>query len=105
MGQIQPKQIAQAALVKSGSAVLDFGATPTDTGSVVVTGQTNILAGSKITVSIAYADSADHSADEHLAEPLRVIAGTIVPGTGFTIYGICDLFPTYGKFNVNWTWI
>ncbi|MFI5296515.1 MAG: hypothetical protein ACHREM_00335 [Polyangiales bacterium] len=95
----------QANVPTKGAAVIDFGATPTDTASVVVTGQANIVAGSKITVSIAYADSVDHSADEHLVEPLRVIAGTIVPGTGFTIYGICDLFPTYGKFNVNWTWV
>jgi len=32
-------------------------------------------------------DTADHLADEHMVETLKVFAHTIVPGTGFTISG------------------
>lgn len=73
----------------TGTAVLDFGAFPgTGDTKVVVTGQAGILAGSIVNAWIRPVATADHTADEHILEPIRVIAGLIVPGTGFTIYGI-----------------
>ncbi len=71
-----------------GTATLDFGSFPgkSDT-SVAVTGQASIVAGSLVEAWIRPADTADHLADEHMVETIRVVAGSIVAGTGFTIYG------------------
>lgn len=71
-----------------GTAVLDFGAFPGKSdASVAVTGQTGILSGSLVEAWIRPVATADHSADEHMVETLKVVAGNIVVGTGFTIYG------------------
>ena len=72
-----------------GTATLDFGAFPggSDT-TVAVTGQTGILAGSLVEAWILPSATADHTADEHWCESLRVMAGNVVAGTGFTIYGL-----------------
>lgn len=96
-----------------GTAVLNFGAFPgqSDT-SVVITGQSGILSGSLVEAWIRSADSADHSADEHLVETLKVVAGNIVAGTGFTIYGVNQSqlashgqgTRLYGQWNVSWVW-
>jgi hypothetical protein len=70
-----------------GTAEVDFGAFPGKSdASVVVTGQTGIVAGSLVEAWIRPADTADHLHDEHLVESIRVVAGSIVAGTGFTIY-------------------
>lgn len=89
----------------SGSAVVDFGALPgTDGASVVVTGQATIGTASIVRAWARLAATADHSADEHRVESLRVSAGSIVAGTGFTIFVDCDQGLTYGLFNVDWQW-
>lgn len=72
-----------------GTALLDFGAFPgASDASVAVTGQAGIGASSKVNAWLFPADTADHTADEHILETLKVFAGNIVPGTGFTIYGV-----------------
>lgn len=72
-----------------GTAVLDFGTFPgVSDASVLVTGQAGIIAGSVVLVQLRPEATADHTADEHLVENMRVTAGAIVPGTGFTIYGV-----------------
>jgi hypothetical protein len=74
-----------------GTASLDFGAFPGKSdASVAVTGQAGIVAGSLVEAWIRPEATADHSADEHMLETLRVFAATIVAATGFTIYGIND---------------
>jgi hypothetical protein len=71
-----------------GTATLDFGAFPgASDASVVVTGQAGIVAGSLVEAWIRPVGTADHSADEHIFDPPRVVAGNIAAGTGFTIYG------------------
>lgn len=71
----------------SGTTTIDFGTFPGKSdASVVVTGQSGIAAGSLVEAWIRPADTADHLHDEHLVETLRVVAGSIVAGTGFTIY-------------------
>lgn len=73
----------------TGQASLDFGAFPGSShASVAVTGQAGILAGSLVECWIFPAATADHSADEHVVESLKVVAGNVVAGTGFTIYGV-----------------
>lgn len=106
----------------TGTALIDFGAVPglSDT-RVDVTGQAAIVAGSYITASIRGVATADHSIDEHMLETIEIRAGTIVPGTGFTIYAHNNnlLFGTddkpygtgsgegtrlNGTYNVSWAW-
>lgn len=71
-----------------GTAVLDFGAFPgLSDASVAVTGQAAIVAGSLVEAWIRPVATADHTADEHMVETLKVFAGNIVAATGFTIYG------------------
>lgn len=98
----------------SGSTVLDFGTHPgSDRATVDVTGQGAILATSKVEAQIRMqattgsADpSDDHSADEHSLEELKVIAGAIVVGTGFTIYGqALGEHRLKGRWNVDWVWV
>lgn len=73
----------------TGTGTLDFGAFPgaSDT-ALAITGQTGILTGSLVEAWIRPAATADHTADEHVVETLKVLAGNIVAGTGFTIYGV-----------------
>jgi hypothetical protein len=107
-----------------GTVSLDFGAFPgASDASVAVTGQAGILGGSLVEAWILPAATADHSADEHIAEELMVFAGNVVGGTGFTIYGVHrpavnePIEPwgpvaagggqgtrLYGVFNIAWAW-
>lgn len=70
-----------------GTTTVTFGAFPgsTDT-SVAVTGQTGILSGSLVEAWIFPVATADHTADEHVIEPLAIYAGNVIAGTGFTIW-------------------
>lgn len=91
----------------NGTATLDFGAFPgtTDT-SVTVTGQTGILSTSPVEAWILPAATVEHTADEHWVEALKVVAGNVVAGTGFTVYGRTeDNTRLYGRFNVGWVWV
>ena len=73
----------------SGVTTVNFGAFPgSSDASVVVTGQAGIVGASQIEAWILPAVTADHSADEHVFDTLKVIAGDIVAATGFTIYGV-----------------
>ena len=93
----------------TGTALLDFGAFPgASDAALAVTGQGAIAASSIVQCWITPVATADHSADEHLANPPRVQAGNIAAGTGFTIYGFNDdrIGDTrvYGAWSVNWRW-
>lgn len=71
----------------SGVTEVDFGAFPGNSdSSVAVTGQASIVAGSVVNAWIVATATSDHSADEHFIETIRVTAGNIIAGTGFTIY-------------------
>jgi hypothetical protein len=88
----------------SGTAVLDFGSTPVSDARVNVTGQASIVVGSLLEAWLMPVATADHTADEHIVEPLRVVAGNIVPGVGFTIYGITGNVGLVGRWSVGWVW-
>lgn len=117
-----------------GTATLDFGAFPGKSdASVAVTGQAGILSGSLVEAWIEPADTVEHTHDEHLVETLSVKAGSVVAGTGFTVYGVntnqiseplCAVGPNgpgpvdaqgpidrggdstllSGRFNIGWVW-
>lgn len=72
-----------------GTTTIDFGAFPGKSdASVDVTGQGSILSNSLVEAWLFPVGTVDHSADEHLVETLKIVAGNVQAGTGFTIYGI-----------------
>ena len=106
----------------TGIATLDFGALPgKQDASVAVTGQAGIVSGSLVGAWIRPVATADHLADEHLVEGLRIYAADIVAGTGFTIYGFHDHGASesndradvgtardhfcWGRFTIAWAWV
>jgi hypothetical protein len=74
-----------------GTSTIDFGAFPgaSDT-SLDVLGIGAIPATAVVHAWLQPAGTADHLADEHLVESLRVFAGNVVAGVGFTIYARND---------------
>lgn len=111
-----------------GTTTVDFGAFPgACDAAVAVIGQAAILAGSQIEAYLYPSATADHSADEHLVEAIRIYAdpSTIIVGTGFTIKGFAldnpgtgscpdpkqapcfnriDGVRLYGQYTVAWVW-
>lgn len=106
-----------------GTATLNFGAFPGKTdATVAVTGQTGITGASLVEAWIFPTATADHSADEHWVDGPQVVAGNIVAGTGFTIYGSVkpqtdanapsdslrgktnNSAMAYGSWTVAWVW-
>jgi hypothetical protein len=73
----------------TGQVQVDFGAFPgASDASIAVTGIAGIASGSLVEAWIFPATTTDHSADEHVVETIKVVAGNVVAGTGFTIYAI-----------------
>lgn len=75
----------------SGTTTIDFGAFPgTTMAQVTVTGQASIGSTSLVEAWIFPTATSDHNEDEHIVAAMLfdVIAGTIVAGTGFTIYAV-----------------
>ena len=106
-----------------GTAVVNFGAFPGSTDTSVLVSASTIGSTSLVEAWISISPSSDHSADEHMIERIKVFAGNVVAGTGFTIYALDDnqLLETdalqfkggqplggspkvYGSWNVNWVW-
>lgn len=100
-------------MAKTGTATLDFGAFP---GSAMASlavvdagiGATDLV---EAWINIGTA-TAEHSADEHEIEPLKVTAKNDGAGVGLTIKGEC-INPQpkgsggarlYGNFKVNWAY-
>jgi len=92
-----------------GTADLDFGAFPGKTDAKVdITGQTGIVSGSLAEAWIRPVNTADHYDEEHMVEDLRIYAGNITPGTGFTVFGYAgsSIGTTliYGVWKIGWVW-
>ena len=92
----------------TGTAIVNFaGAAPgvLSQASLDVAGQAGIAAGSLVEAWVRPVASAEHSADEHVVEQLKIVAGNIVAGTGFTVYAEIANGKSYGNWNVNWVWV
>jgi hypothetical protein len=97
-----------------GTTTVNFGAFPGSTdASVTVTGQAGITGGSLVEAWLYPVATADHSVDEHLVETIKVVAHSVVAGTGFTITARTDLQELdprgtagrlYGLWSVGWVW-
>jgi hypothetical protein len=90
-----------------GTATVNFGAFPgLNETSVAVTGQTSIVATSKVEAFIMGDDtSGGHTASDHryATTLIGLSCGTPVAGTGFTLYARC-LDKMEGSFAVRWVW-
>lgn len=92
----------------SGQATISAGTAGTLTNEVVasITGQTGILAASsEIDAWVSAKATADHSADEHRINQLKVDAYNIVDNVGFDISLRCENGPLYGDWNIAWAWV
>lgn len=72
----------------SGTSIVDFGSSGAPMATLVVTGQTAILAGSLVYCWVKPEATVDHTIGEHIVEDIKVAAADIVAGTGFTIYAL-----------------
>lgn len=90
--------------ITSGTDTLDFGAAPGgNAASTAITGQAGIVSGSKCRAWLEYVTGSDHNAEEHALVPMTLTCGTIVAGTGFTVFGRSEWRLT-GKWNFRWEW-
>jgi len=89
-----------------GTATLNFGATPIDEATIAVTGQAGIIAGSHVEAFFMRETATGNGVEEHEAMaiycPLTV--GSIIAGTGFTIYATMLAGFATGQFAVRWVW-
>lgn len=90
-------------MATQGTADINFG-TRASEGSIAVTGQTGIVAGSAVEAWIRVVASGSTTADEALWEDLKITAGTIVAGTGFTIYAEVRRGYAHGTYTINYVW-
>lgn len=106
----------------SGSALLDFGAhaVPGLADASVDVSSATITSTALVEAWIFPSSSADHTPDEHMVEELKVFAGNISSGVGFTIYGFDTSLPgpgigqpnlntqlpgLYGTWTIAWAWV
>lgn len=98
-----------------GTATLDFGAFPGASDTSVAVAAAGVGAASLVEAWLVPTATAEHTADEHLVEPIRVVAGNVQAGVGFTIYGRLDTENfdpvegsrqpmAYGRWTVGWVW-
>lgn len=76
-------------IIGTGTSVVDFGAFPGSShASLVVTGEIAVVADSLVYCWLKPEATADHSADEHLVETIKVFASDVVAGVGFTLHAL-----------------
>lgn len=90
-----------------GTATINFGAAPgSNEASVAVTGQTAILATSKVEAFVMADDtSTDHTEADHRYFPqlASLACGTPTASTGFTIYAR-SIHKLTGQWSVRYVW-
>lgn len=97
-----------------GTNTIDFGAFPGLTDASVAQASGAILSGSLAEAWIYPVATVDHSADEHMVAPIKVVARDVVAGVGFTIFATVQDIPgngpsrdgirLYGLWTVAWVW-
>lgn len=88
----------------SGTVIMNFGSTPTDTGTVVVTGVSKMLVSTPVHVFVNEDSTGDHPVVDHqwAAISFRFSVGTKVAGTGFTITAYSLFGDVTGQFKLSW---
>ena len=80
--------LGSGSLPASGVATLDFGAFPGSASPALVVAAADVADPNAVLDAwIIPVATVDHTADEHAADPPRVIATNTTPGTSITIYG------------------
>jgi hypothetical protein len=74
--------------VAQGTAQVDFGAFPGGSDASLAVASATIGAANLVEAWIFPAATTDHTVDEHLVESIKVVAGNVVAGVGFTIYAV-----------------
>lgn len=94
-------------MATTGTATLDFGSASASNqeASVAVTGQAGILSTSDAEAYFMAESTSDNDADAHMiaAKLCKLVVGSLVAGTGFTITALNDGELT-GTFKVRWVW-
>lgn len=92
-------------VTNTGTAIIDFGAWPgaPDT-SIDIIDQGNILAESYVVANLMAVTTVDHDVDEVWVDPPIITVGSVIQGTGFTIYAQAREDPLYGQYQVSWLW-
>lgn len=106
---LRGRRDASISVQKYGTSVLDFTGTPTHSASVVVTGIDQIEADSLVRAWIdPRGGTAGNNLAAHQEAMIMLTVDTIVPGTGFTITGVCrdpDTSENYtNTYNIAWEW-
>jgi len=87
-----------------GTTTIDFGSSPgVNLATTVITGQTAISSNSDVEAWMMADITADHTDVEHIMVDMKLICGSLVAGTGFTIYATSSQRLT-GLWNVHWVW-
>lgn len=90
--------------VFNGTATLNFGSAPgTNIATVTITGQTDILNTSTVSVFMMADSTVNHNSIEHQLIPIKLTASVPINATGFIITGITD-WRLSGTFSVRWAW-
>lgn len=93
-------------MANKGTAIIDFGTFPgSNEATVVVTGESAILAGSLCDAWIRSAATADHSVNDHAWAAALIGLSTGIPtaASGFPIYARSQ-YKMIGTFNLDWAW-
>lgn len=85
-----------------GTTTLDFGNGSTDTK--VSVSQPSISGSSLVEAWIFPTSTVDNTTTNHWVEELKVVAGDVQNGVGFTIYGKCTTGLAHGQYTVGWVW-
>jgi len=85
-----------------GTATINFGPGATDTKVDVAASA--ITAGQLVEAWIFPANTGTNTVDNHWLDSIRVIAGNVQAGVGFTIYAKVDQGLAHGSFNVGWVY-
>ena len=89
-------------MAAQGTTTIDFGPAATDT-SVAVSAPA--ITGTQLVEAWLFPTATtDNTADNHWVDHIRVTAGNVQAGVGFTIYGRCDTGFAHGKFTVGWVY-
>lgn len=93
-------------MAATGTATIDFGATPSDYATVSVTGQGAILASSLAEAFVMGATTTDSDEEDHLMSihNLRVVCGVPSAGVGFAIHAFAVQGLTKGTYKIQWVW-
>ena len=68
---------------------VNFGSSGSTYASAVVVA-TDVLAGARPLAWLFPKATSDHTVDEHVLAPVRVVAGEATAGVGFTVYAVLD---------------